>query len=46
MSKKKKPAAKKKTAGSFTPIWVRVVAIGCAALLLATAVPLVWIFLR
>lgn len=42
MAKRKKyePKTQEQKQKSFTPLWVRIVAIGCAALILATAVPL------
>ena len=46
MSKKKNQQEKKQRSGSFTPLWVRIVAIGSAVVLLGTAIPLTLIFLR
>ncbi|MDD5952190.1 MAG: hypothetical protein PUC32_00840 [Oscillospiraceae bacterium] len=54
MSKQKKQSPKpvqKQTqthhkSGSFTPLWVKIVAIGCAVLMLGTAVPLTLLFLH
>lgn len=46
MSKKKNAGQKKQKSRSFTPLWVRIVAIGCAALILGTAVPLTILFLH
>mgnify|MGYP003303314716 CR=1 FL=1 len=37
---------KKRKSGSFTPLWVRIVAIGSAVVMIGTAVPLTLIFLR
>lgn len=46
MSEKKNQQKKKQRSGSFTPLWVRIVAIGSAVVMIGTAVPLTLIFLR
>lgn len=50
MSKKKQHHSQKraspKKSGSYTPLWVKIVAIGCAAVMLGTAVPLTILFIH